>query len=44
MLLVTHQVNITALTGETLPSGAIVVVQHRKDGGLEVSGRVTIAP
>lgn len=44
VLLVTHQVNITALTGETLPSGAIVVVQHRKDGGLEVSGRVTIAP
>jgi broad specificity phosphatase PhoE len=44
VLLVTHQVNITALTGETLPSGAIVVTKRRANGGLEVSGRVTIAP
>jgi broad specificity phosphatase PhoE len=44
VLLVTHQVNITALTGETLPSGAIVVVRRGTDGGLEVSGRVAIAP
>ncbi len=44
VLLVSHQVNITALTGETLPSGAIIIAQRRADGTLEVSGRVTIAP
>lgn len=44
VLLVSHQVNITALTGETLPSGAIIIATRRADGTLEVSGRVTIAP
>lgn len=44
VLLVSHQVNITALTGETLPSGAIIIAQRRADGTLAVSGRVTIAP
>ncbi len=44
VLLVTHQVNITALTGETLASGEIIVAQQRADGSLAVSGRVYIAP
>jgi phosphohistidine phosphatase SixA len=44
LLLVTHQVNITALTGITPQSGEIIVVQRRSDGGLEVSGRISFAP
>ncbi|MFP5509345.1 MAG: histidine phosphatase family protein [Alphaproteobacteria bacterium] len=43
-LLVTHQVNITALTGVTPQSGEIIIVQRRADGRLEVTGRVNIAP
>lgn len=44
LLLVTHQVNITALTGQTLASGEMIIVQRRADGSLEVSVRVNIAP
>ena len=44
LLLVTHQVNITALTGVSPRSGEIIVTQRRPDGTLEVTGRVNIAP
>lgn len=43
-MLVTHQVNITALTGVVPASGEIIVVQRRADGTLEVTGRVKNAP
>ena len=43
-LLVTHQVNITALTGVMPQSGEIIVARMLNDGTLEVSGRVNIAP
>lgn len=43
-LLVTHQVNITALTGVFPASGEIIVAQVAPDGSLEVTGRVNIAP
>lgn len=43
-LLVTHQVNITALSGIVPASGEIIVMQRRADGGLELSGRVKTAP
>lgn len=39
LVLVTHQVNITALTGGYVESGEIVVVRHR-DGKLELAGRI----
>jgi broad specificity phosphatase PhoE len=44
VLLVSHQVNITALTGVVPRSGEIIVAQRRADGTLEVSGRVNFAP
>ncbi len=44
LLLVTHQVNISALTGVVPSSGEIIVVRRLPDGGLEVSGRISIAP
>jgi broad specificity phosphatase PhoE len=44
VLLVSHQVNITALTGVVPRSGEIIVAHRREDGTLEVSGRVNIAP
>jgi broad specificity phosphatase PhoE len=44
VLLVSHQVNITALTGVVPASGEIIVAQRRADGTLEVTGRVNIAP
>lgn len=44
LLLVTHQVNITALTGVVPQSGEIIVVRRAENGGLEVSGRISIAP
>lgn len=44
LLLVTHQVNITALTGIVPQSGEIIVVRRGADGTLEVSGRINIAP
>ncbi|MDQ2088425.1 histidine phosphatase family protein [Marimonas arenosa] len=43
LLLVTHQVNITALTGIYPQSGEIVVTEWR-DGALEVTGRILIDP
>jgi phosphohistidine phosphatase SixA len=44
LLLVTHQVNITALTGIVPQSGEIIVAKRLPDGGLEVTGRVVFAP
>jgi phosphohistidine phosphatase SixA len=44
VLLVSHQVNITALTGVTPSSGEIIVARMQPDGQLEVTGRVNIAP
>jgi broad specificity phosphatase PhoE len=44
VLLVSHQVNITALTAVVPRSGEIIVAQRRADGTLEVTGRVNIAP
>jgi len=44
VLLVTHQVNITALTGVFPASGEIIVLQVAPDGNLKVTGRVNIAP
>jgi len=43
-VLVTHQVNITALTGLFLGSGAIVVAKPGADGALEVLGRLAPPP
>lgn len=40
LVLVTHQVNITALTGVFPASGEIVVVARRTDGALQVVGRI----
>lgn len=44
VLLVSHQVNITALTGVFPASGEIIVARMAAGGGLEVTGRVKIAP
>jgi phosphohistidine phosphatase SixA len=43
LMLVTHQVNITALTGVFPRSGEIVVL-HRDGDGLSVAGRILIDP
>lgn len=43
LMLVTHQVNITALTGVFPRSGEIVVAELR-DGALQVTGRILIDP
>lgn len=43
LLIVTHQVNITALTGSGVGSGEIIVTR-RKDDGLEVVDRFLVAP
>ena len=43
LLLVTHQVNIRALTGVGARSGEMIVAQLR-EGRLQVTGRVMIAP
>ncbi|MGA1234572.1 MAG: histidine phosphatase family protein, partial [Lutimaribacter sp.] len=43
LFLVTHQVNIRALTGEGARSGEMIVAQLR-EGRLQVTGRVMIAP
>ena len=40
MVLVTHQVNITALTGVYPTSGEIVLVRPRPDGSVETVGRI----
>jgi phosphohistidine phosphatase SixA len=39
-VLVTHQVNVTALTGVSPPSGGIVVLRLLPDGGYAVAGRL----
>lgn len=44
VLLVTHQVNITALTGTGVSSGEIIVTRRRADTTLEVTGRLLISP
>ncbi|MEM6374962.1 MAG: histidine phosphatase family protein [Pseudomonadota bacterium] len=43
LILVTHQVNITALTDIFPASGEMIVTEYR-DGRLDVTGRVEIAP
>lgn len=43
-ILVTHQVNITALTGVVPRSGEIVVIEHKPDGDITLLGRVLAAP
>ncbi|MCM2562444.1 histidine phosphatase family protein [Lutimaribacter sp. EGI FJ00015] len=43
LMLVSHQVNISALTGSFARSGEIVVVEWRDDG-LAVTGRILIDP
>jgi broad specificity phosphatase PhoE len=43
LMLVTHQVNITALTG-VFPSSGEIVVAELRDGGLTVTGRIAIDP
>ncbi len=40
LVLVTHQVNIRALTGEFTSSGEMVVVRRKMDGGLKVLGKL----
>ena len=40
VVLVTHQVNITGLTGIFPASGEMIVLRRRPDGGVEVAGRV----
>lgn len=40
LVLVTHQVNITALTGVYLRSGEMILVQRSDDGALTVTGRI----
>ncbi|MHC8508224.1 MAG: histidine phosphatase family protein [Rhodospirillales bacterium] len=39
LILVTHQVNITALTGVYPAPGEVVILRVRADGGVEVLGR-----
>ena len=43
MMLVTHQVNISALTGQPTRSGEILVIRHTPDG-IEVIGEIGIDP
>ena len=40
LVLVTHQVNIRALTGKSTSSGEMVVVRKNPDGGLKVLGKL----
>ncbi len=40
LVLVTHQVNIRALTGKSTSSGEMVVVRKEPDGGLKVLGKL----
>jgi phosphohistidine phosphatase SixA len=44
LLLVTHQVNITALTGRVPRSGEIVVIDVAPDGAVEILGSVLLDP
>jgi hypothetical protein len=43
-MLVTHQVNITALTGRGVSSGEVLVLDVRPDGGVEVTDAILIRP
>ena len=40
LVLVTHQVNITAMTGVFPDSGELVIVRRDRDGGFSVSGTI----
>ncbi|MDJ0622181.1 MAG: histidine phosphatase family protein [Desulfocapsaceae bacterium] len=42
LVLVSHQVNITALTGVFPQSGEMVVVERKEDGQLQVAGTIVI--
>ncbi len=42
--LVTHQVNVTALTSGSVRSGEVIVVDVSDDGGVDVLGRILIDP
>lgn len=44
LMLVTHQVNISALTGRSTRSGEILVFRLSEDGEVEVTGSILIAP
>jgi len=44
VLIVSHQVNITALTGVFPASGEIIIARRLPDGMMEVTGRVAVAP
>lgn len=44
LILVTHQVNISALTGRSTRSGEIIVFRLTKEGEVEVTGSILIAP
>ena len=43
-MLVTHQVNISALTGEFTQSGEVLVVRQSSDGKLRTLGSIHLAP
>lgn len=44
LLLVTHQVNISALTGRSTASGEVLVLTEDADGGFEVAGSIRVDP
>ncbi len=44
LMLVTHQVNISALTGQFASSGEVIVIDVGPDGEVEVLGEVLIRP
>jgi phosphohistidine phosphatase SixA len=44
LLLVSHFVNISALTGQGASSGEIIVARRTDDGGLEMIDRIKVAP
>ncbi len=44
LMLVTHQVNISALTGQGTRSGEVLVIRQADDGSIEVLGEILIAP
>ena len=44
LILVTHQVNISALTGEFTQSGEVLVVRQSSDGKLRTFGSIHLAP
>lgn len=44
LILVTHQVNISALTGEFTRSGEVLVVRRSPDGTLRVIGAIHLSP